>query len=79
MDPISTVNVIDVRDPLNMGIMAMKSFPDNDEGNKAAEAIFREWVTEQHAHEVSEEDMQGAIDDGYFEIGIGYIVIVHST
>lgn len=78
---VGTVNVIDCKKAEDFAVEGLKSFPDTPEGNKAAEALFVEWVKQSAdpANLPSEEDLEAALEDGIFEIGEGFIAITHST
>ena len=73
---LRTVNVIDCTNTEDFAVQQVRSFPENDEGNANAEALFKEWVAEAGG---DEDDLPAALDDGKFEIGEGFIAITHST
>lgn len=79
MPNIPTVNVIDFKELDTINIAAMKSYQETPEGNKEAEATFVDWVQGAAPELVSDEDMAVHLDNGYYEIGSGAIVITHST
>ncbi len=78
---LNTVNVIDCKKAEDFAVEGLKSYPDTPEGNKAAEATFREWVKEaaDPSNPLSDEDLEAAVEDGMFEVGEGFIAITHST
>ena len=67
---LSTVNVIQFSGHDGAHIERMASFPDTPEGNQQAEALFNEWASDPG---------EDALDDGYAEVGAGYVLLVHST
>jgi hypothetical protein len=81
MAELNTVNVIDLKDAATYNIASVKSYPDNPDGNKEAEATFREWVGEcaDPENPPTEADISAALANGIFEIGEGAILLVHST
>jgi len=72
---IATVNVVEIADDSIIGI---RSFSDNEEGNKEAETLFVEYVKE-NGDNISDEEMEVFIEDGYFEQGSYLVVISHSN
>ena len=72
---IATVNVVEIADDSIIGI---RSFSDNEEGNKEAETLFVECVKE-NGDNISDEEMEVFIEDGYFEQGSYLVVISHSN
>lgn len=79
---LNTVNVIelsDCNDPTST--VSFKSFEDNPEGNKLAEALFKETIKriEPLLHP---DDIEGCLEDGNCEAlsgnGNGGVYIVHS-
>ena len=79
--PESTLNaviVIDCRGKETYNFDSVKAFPDTPEGNEQAESLFREWVKSILA-EASEESIRVALEDGLYEVGDGYIAILHTT
>lgn len=81
MKSLNTVNVIEIPDTANMGGMSVHAFPDNEDGNKAAEALFKQLVNENTYFEGDERpDPETCLDDyGYFEAGGYYVTIVHTV
>ncbi len=71
---IMTVNVIEDND----GIFGVDSFPDNDEGNKAADKLFREMALKNGAVE-GEDDIEELTDCGQYDNGTYHLYIVHSN
>ena len=70
---MKTVNVIESYQGL---IQSLKAFPDNAEGNKQAEALFRANALENGA---TEESVDADIEDGVFARD-GYILtLIHSS
>ena len=72
MAQIQTVNVIEYSDDALIGVTA---FPDDESGNKEAEAHFKKCATENGA---VEEDIESFIEDGYYETGLYQLFLVHS-
>ena len=79
---LHTVNVIEMNDG---DLQSIHSFADTPKGNKLAEKLFVKLVKkeeiESHATVVSNRfDMDNYLDDGIFENGSGYsIIISHSV
>jgi hypothetical protein len=72
---MNTVNVIEmVTDTMQINLL--KAFPDDENGNKEAEALFKQLALKNGAEEW---DLDPAIDDGYFEMVSYYLCIVHSS
>jgi len=76
--PLYTVNVIEVLDGNNFNVASLRSYPDTPEGNQAAEKVFRQLV-EQTGDDDNKADLDSLVEDGYCEIGSGFIALVHST
>jgi hypothetical protein len=70
---VDTVNVIEYADD---SILGVTSFTDNEEGNKEAEAIFRQVAKENGMEDV---DAESFVEDGYFEQGTYQVFITHSS
>lgn len=68
---IDTVNIIEASEGCVLGIT---SFKETKEGNKEAEELFRKIIIEN----VPVEDIEAALDNGYYEDGTYTIYIVHS-
>jgi hypothetical protein len=84
--PVNAVIVIDCKDKETMAFEHVKAFPETPEGNEKAEDLFREWVSEAAQSELAIEDVAGRkqflsdrLEDGYYEVGDGYIAILHTT
>jgi len=73
---LSTVNVIEMAD--DSIIIGITSFSDNEEGNKEAEALFSS-VVKENGDDVTAEEMETFLEDGYFEAGSYQAFISHST
>ncbi len=79
---LDTVNVLEIANLSLCQINQLRSYPDTPEGNKEAEATFREWVRDANPgriEPITEEEMEDALDNGIFEVGDGAIIITHST
>ena len=83
---MNAVIVIDCKDKETVNIVACKAFPETPEGNEQAEALFREWVEDLGDERLAIEDKQtrteiikDAISDGLYELGDGYIALMHTT
>jgi len=77
---IATVNVMQCEDVADFAINKLASFPDDEDGNTAAEALFTEWVLGVAAEPIDEETMNSYLDDGAFHYNdTQCIAIVHST
>lgn len=75
MAKIQTVNIVEYADDDLLGVT---SYEDNEEGNKEAEAQFKQCVIENGA-DMSDEDAESFIEDGYFEQGNYQLFITHSN
>ena len=65
MKPINTVNVILVDNSDGQGlIQEVFSFPDNQEGNEAAEKLFADNIRKLPVY--FEQDIESHIEDGFF-------------
>jgi len=69
---VSTVNVIEQAET----IFAVRSFSDDTEGNQEAEEVFKACMLENGG---SEDDVEAAIEDGYFEKGTYTLSLAHSS
>lgn len=58
-------------------LYSVRSFSDNEEGNKEAEEFFIAVIKENKA-DISEEDLEICIDEGYYENGNYELALVHS-
>lgn len=78
---LNAVLVIDCTDLQNSTFQSVKAFTDDAEGNAESEATFREWVAQaQDPNDpVSDEDMEIHLENGYYEVGEGRILLVHTT
>ena len=83
---MQAVIVIDCKDKETMGFEHVKAFEDTPEGNQQAEATFCEWVEQAAGDVLSIEDVAGRkqflndrLEDGYYEVGDGFIAILHTT
>ena len=72
MSKIKTVNVVEYADDDLLGIA---SFEESEEGNKEAEARFRQCAIENGC---SEDEVDSFIEEGYFEQGTYQIFLSHS-
>ena len=70
---LKTVNVIEQGESIN----AIRSFTDDAEGNAEAEAIFRSIAKENAS--VTDEEIDAALDDGWFQDGTYTCTIIHSS
>lgn len=89
MNPIRTINVIEL---VGGKIFGLTSFPDNQEGNQAAETLFKELYIAYNdpdgttgVPKPTDEEFDAMLEDGIWEddqrlIGESYAIsIVHST
>lgn len=84
-DALSTsIVVIDCKDP-NKIDLTVKVYLDTPEGNAEAEATFEEWVQQAAGEAFAIEDKVGqreildaALENGYYEVGEGFIAITHA-
>ena len=72
---VSTVNVIEYANDTVMGI---RSFTDNESGNKEAEKVYRSLIIE-HDPDAIEHDIEMFLEDGYYEQGDYQVFLTHST
>jgi hypothetical protein len=75
---IGTVNLLDVKSREDMEINSLVSFPDTEEGNKAAEDTFREWVKTASDEDTTAEEIELCVTEGVCEVGDGGLYIMHS-
>lgn len=74
---ISTVNVISL-DSANMPT-SVWAYSDTDEGNQEAETKFREKVQEFNgSNPISDEEMEAALEDGYWLGSMETVFLFHS-
>ena len=83
---LDSVNVIQMSNRDSVEINNMWSFKETTDGNKLAEAKFIELVktaAEINKMEITETDIDIALDNGVFnignDIGDGAIILIHST
>ena len=69
---LNTVNVIERTDER---LYSVRSFADNDEGNKEAEEFFVSIMKEME--EISEDDLEICLDEGFYENGNYELALVH--
>jgi hypothetical protein len=75
---IATVNVTEISGDDGL-ITSLRSFPDNKEGNAAAEKLFLEIIAETTDVDVVEMGPE-LLDNGYCDVpGGGTVQLVHST
>ena len=73
---VNTVNVIEYASDAVIGV---RSFQDDEEGGKEAEALFQECVRENCIDNVLEAEMLTYIEEGYFEQGDYQVFVTHSS
>ena len=71
---LDTVNVIEYCDD---SVLSIRSFQDDEEGNKEAEELFTKILKEQNRS--IEDDIEVALEDGFSEQGNYQIFISHSS
>jgi len=74
-----TVNVLHFNGPNPTDLQTITSFTDDLQGNKAAEKVFAAWIRMAACTEVSDEELCGHTDRGYFEVEETAILLTHST
>lgn len=74
----NTVNVIIISDTTNMVVQSLKSFEDNAEGNAEAEKLFTKIILNKD-NSTTDDDMDNYLSDGFYQIDLFYVCIVHST
>ena len=72
---IKTVNVLEYLGPANLII---HSFNDDDNGNKAAERLFRNCIRE-NAYERSDEDINSDVENGFYLLNNYEVYLTHSV
>lgn len=72
---LETVNVVEYADTT---ILGMRSFVDNEEGNKEAEILFRTLLKENSTNLIEENEIKEFVDDGYYKCGDYQLFIVRS-
>jgi len=72
---LNTVNVIEI---INNSITQIKSFTDNEEGNKEAEAIFLQCLKENTEIELTEEVKTFLLDEGFYNDNYYQLCLTHS-
>ena len=70
---LSTVNVIETVDGSPNNLI---SFAENEQGNKAAERLFKKIAKE---NGMRDEDAPAAVEDGYHETGTYTVYLTHSS
>jgi hypothetical protein len=70
---VATVNVIEVVDDSVIGV---KSYKDNEKGNKQAEKRF---IAVAKENGCTDEEMDACLEDGYYSNGNYYVSITHSS
>ncbi len=74
IESIDTINVIEeCPEPLQI-----ISYPNTEEGNRAAQKIFRE-IIQENADVITEEQLENAIKEGYYQSGNFKAILIHST
>jgi hypothetical protein len=73
MKTIKTVNVVEMSEG---SILGMVSYPENKEGNAAAEERFKALIGENAT--ADEAEVNDAIDEGHYEQGTWEVFLVHS-
>jgi hypothetical protein len=74
---IRTINVIEIPDKSTMAVQRLVSFQNDNKGVSEAEETFAKIIRDNY--DVSDEEMSDHLENGYFEDGDYYIMIVHST
>jgi len=74
-EKVSTVNIIEFSGD---SLQGMTSFNDNEVGNREAEMLFFKLVMENYPN-MLEEEIEGFIEDGYFEQRDYQIFLTHSS
>ena len=72
---LNTVNVIEYSDDNILGVV---SFSDDDDGNKEAEAHFSS-VIKENGNEVTDEEIETFIEEGFYEQGDYQAFLTHSN
>lgn len=72
---INTVNVIHFSEP--MQIKSFASWEESDGGNDSAELCFIKLIKENT--QLTDDEIDERLDDGYVEFGNQTVILVHST
>jgi hypothetical protein len=73
---LSTVNVIEYADD---AVLSIRSFNDNEKGNKKAEKLFKSIMKERDDDAITEEDIEACIENGYYDEGNYGLFLAHSS
>jgi hypothetical protein len=79
---IKAITVIDCTDAENFEVQHARSFNDDPEGEAAARATFGEWVHDAQAEgedKLPDRELDQLFAVGKYEVGEGYIAVIHST
>ena len=71
----NTVNIVEYATD---SIIGLRSFSDDPEGNKEAEETFRS-VIKEHDSEVTDEELDAFVEEGYHEQGDYQLFLTHSS
>jgi len=72
---VSTVNIIEYA---NDAVIGVRSFTDNESGNKEAEEVYHAIINE-HDPDATERDIEMFLEDGYYEQGDYQVFLAHSA
>jgi len=72
---VSTVNIIEYA---NDAVIEVRSFTDNESGNKEAEEAYHAIIKE-HDPDATERDIEMFLEDGYYEQGDYQVFLAHSA
>ena len=72
---MQTINVIEYA---NDEILQVKAYEDSPEGNEEAQTCFKTIIKE-HTSEVTDEELEGFIEEGYHEQGDYQLFLTHSS
>lgn len=72
------LNAVNVIECANDSILSVRSFTDDEDGNKEAEHLYKACV-EENGDNVQPSEMETYIEDGYFEQGSYQVFITHSS
>jgi len=72
---VSTINVIEYA---NDTVLGVRSFTDNESGNKEAEEVYRSIIKE-HDPDSTIHEVEMFLEDGYYEQGDYQVFLAHSA
>ena len=71
-----TINAVSVVEFVSGSLVSIRTFADDESGNKSADALFTQLCFENGA---DQNDIESYIENGSFENGSYYVALAHST